>query len=189
MVVKLYNMGKLGKSKYINFFNLGEKFGNYEIISTNIVIEHEAKIKCKCKCGKINLVSCYTLVKGTSTQCLECGNSMIKSKNPSWKGFGNISGKFFSKLKREAIKRNIIFDISFEYLDELYTKQKHKCNLTGLDIEIKTKNQTASLDRINSAKGYIEGNVQWVHKDINMMKRIYNQDYFISMCKLVSQFN
>ena len=114
---------------------------------------------------------------------------MIKSKNPSWKGFGNISGKFFSKLKREAIKRNIIFDISFEYLDELYTKQKHKCNLTGLDIEIKTKNQTASLDRINSAKGYIEGNVQWVHKDINMMKRIYNQDYFISMCKLVSQFN
>ena len=48
---------------------------------------------------------------------------------------------------------------------------------------------TMSLDRIDNNKGYIEENVQWVHKDINMMKRIYSQDYFIYMCKLVAECN
>jgi hypothetical protein len=45
---------------------------------------------------------------------------------------------------------------------------------------------TASLDRINSDEGYIKGNVQWVHKDINIMKNIYSSKYFIEMCKKVA---
>lgn len=44
---------------------------------------------------------------------------------------------------------------------------------------------TASLDRIDSSKGYIKGNIQWVHKDINKMKNNYNQAYFINLCALV----
>ena len=32
---------------------------------------------------------------------------------------------------------------------------------------------TASLDRIDSTKGYVRGNIQWVHKDINWFKRDY----------------
>jgi archaellum component FlaC len=46
---------------------------------------------------------------------------------------------------------------------------------------------TASLDRVDSAKGYIKGNVQWVHKDINMMKQQYSQEYFIQMCRLTTE--
>ena len=42
-------------------------------------------------------------------------------------------------------------------------------------IEIKFKkrhndSKTASLDRIDSSKGYTEDNIQWVHKDVNQMK-------------------
>lgn len=44
---------------------------------------------------------------------------------------------------------------------------------------------TASLDRIQNDKGYIEGNVQWVHKDINRMKNIFEQNYFIDICKKI----
>jgi len=46
--------------------------------------------------------------------------------------------------------------------------------------------RTASLDRIDSSKGYVKGNLQWVHKDINMMKNHYNQKYFIEICKKVA---
>ncbi len=46
---------------------------------------------------------------------------------------------------------------------------------------------SASLDRIDSSLGYIEENVQWVHKDVNMMKRIYDNNYFIKMCKLIAE--
>lgn len=45
---------------------------------------------------------------------------------------------------------------------------------------------TASLDRIDSSKPYIIDNIQWVHKDINFMKRTYSHDYFIKLCKLVA---
>ena len=48
---------------------------------------------------------------------------------------------------------------------------------------------TASLDRIDSKKGYIEGNIQWVHKDINRMKWAFNEDYFIKLCNNIYQYN
>ena len=54
--------------------------------------------------------------------------------------------------------------------------------LTGLDLNDKDY----SLDRIDSNNGYVEGNVQWVHKDVNMMKKDYNQEYFINICKLIT---
>lgn len=34
----------------------------------------------------------------------------------------------------------------------------------------------------------IIGNVQWLHKDINSIKRNYAQDYIISMCKIITNY-
>ena len=44
---------------------------------------------------------------------------------------------------------------------------------------------TASLDRIDSKKGYIEGNVQWVHKNVNKMKMDLDEKEFFSIVKQV----
>ena len=181
-------MGKIGKSKYTGYFKAGQIFGNYTIVSGNIIISREAKVECKCKCGRVNLVSCYTLVTGTSKQCLTCGNSMKSDKNPSWKGYGNIPGKILSKLKRDAEIRKLPFEITLEFLDKKFRLQNEKCALSGLDL-IFGKNQTASVDRIDSKIGYVENNVQWVHKDINMMKKNYPEDYFRWMCFLVVNKN
>ena len=87
-------------------------------------------------------------------------------------------------------RKPIELSITKEYVWDLYLKQERKCKLSGVEIKFPTKHKdksyTVSLDRIDSSKGYIEGNVQWVHKDINMMKRTYNNDYFIEMCRLIS---
>jgi len=182
-------MGKKGKSKYNGVFTEGQKFGRYTIFNSNIIVEKEAKVKCECQCGNIKNVSCYSLIKGTSTQCLECGNSMKQENNPAWKGYGYIPNKIFGKLIRDAEARSIDFKINIQHLNELYIKQNKKCILSGLNLETSVNNLTASLERIDSSKGYIDGNVQWVHKDVNMMKRIYNQDYFIKLCKLISDNN
>ena len=48
---------------------------------------------------------------------------------------------------------------------------------------------TASLDRIDSSKGYILGNIQLVHRDVNRIKSDFEQDYFIKICKLISLKN
>jgi hypothetical protein len=46
---------------------------------------------------------------------------------------------------------------------------------------------TASLDRIDSSKGYIEGNLQWVHKNINMLKGNMLDNTFIEWCHKISK--
>ena len=66
-----------------------------------------------------------------------------------------------------------------------------KCALSGLEIQFgkhwkMMSDQTASLDRIDNTKGYITGNVQWVHKQVNFMKGTMEQTEFIEFCKLIS---
>ena len=113
-----------------------------------------------------------------------------------WSGYKQITGTYMSQLKTGAKTRGLDFDVSMQYLWQLFVDQDKKCAFTGLDLtmdynstKIRTGGlceNTASLDRIDSSIGYIEGNVQWVHKDINMMKRTYDENYFIKMCKLVA---
>ena len=99
--------------------------------------------------------------------------------------------KYRCHIRTSAKKRNINLNISIEYAWELFKKQNGKCSLSGMDIYFSTNNQygTASLDRIDSQKGYIEGNVQWIHKDINWMKNDFKQEDFIKYCKLIAVNN
>lgn len=185
-------MGKKGISKYVNIFEVGQKFGKYTVINNNIVINRESQILCQCDCGVINTVSCYTLLNGKSKGCLECNNPRKKDKNPTWKGFENISGKYYGRIKRNAEKRNIVFDVEINYFNELLVKQNFKCILSGLNISFSHSkkdnyNATASIDRIDSNKGYIIGNLQWIHKDINLMKNHFNQDYFLKICEKITE--
>jgi hypothetical protein len=47
----------------------------------------------------------------------------------------------------------------------------------------------ASLDRIDSSIGYVEGNVAWVYKPINIMKQTLNSAEFIDLCKKIANHN
>ena len=102
----------------------------------------------------------------------------------------------FKKYKSNALKRKLDFNLDIDYLWEIFTNQNKKCAITGVGIDMinATINgnyhlQTASLDRIDSNKGYIVGNVQWVHKVINSLKSDFENDDFISLCYLVSSTN
>lgn len=104
-----------------------------------------------------------------------------------------IPSRYFYSLYDGAKKRNIDFFITIDFLWELFEKQNKKCALSGLELYFpkygdKPTLQTASLDRIDSNKGYIEGNVQWVHKHVNYSKWELNQDYFIELCKLIVKY-
>lgn len=183
-------MGKKGYTKYDGQFKNGDKFGKYTIVDESLVINREAQVLCQCDCGYTKYVSCWTLLNGKSKGCLKCNNPRPKNENPSWKGYEHISGKYYGRIKRNAQKRNIEFNVSIEYFNELLTKQNFKCKLSGLDISFSHSKKdnyeaTASIDRISSNMGYIEGNLQWIHKDINLMKNHFQQDYFISICERI----
>lgn len=146
--------------------------------------------QCECRCGKVLEMATYHLAEIQSCGCLQKEQKYIQ-QSTTWKGYEEISSTFYSRLKREAKERDIKFDLSIEFLWDLFVKQERKCKLTKMELFFKfgPQEQTASLDRINSDLGYTEDNVQWVHKDVNWMKQDYDQKRYIEICKLVASNN
>jgi hypothetical protein len=109
-----------------------------------------------------------------------------------WKGYGELSRWLVYTYEYSAQKRCIQWDVDAEYLWHLFLKQDRKCALTGLTLVMPKstydKSKNVSLDRIDSTKGYVAGNVQWVHTDINRMKSVFTEDHFVRMCKAVAEF-
>ena len=110
--------------------------------------------------------------------------------NPFWKGYEEIPQNWFSKyFQRGSRKRK--GTITIEDVWNIYLKQNKKCALSGVAISFeKTElGYSASIDRIDSLKEYHLGNIQLVHKDINLMKNHFDQSYFIATCKLIANNN
>jgi hypothetical protein len=152
--------------------------------------------KCKCSCGNICSYSTDHLTRRKNpVKSCGCLKKLSGPRHKDWKGHGEINRSWWSRHIRPELyqKRNppIKVEIDIEYIWNLFLKQERKCALTGINLKIAldSNDNTASLDRIDSSIGYVDGNVQWVHKHINFMKRIYSQDYFIEMCKKVAEHN
>lgn len=118
--------------------------------------------------------------------CKSCSNKITENCHRGF--YEEIRTSWIEKCKTSAEFRNIKWELSEEYIWQLYLSQDKKCALSDKNIGWSKEGQihTASIDRIDSFEGYIIGNVQLVHKDINFMKQQYSQEYFIEMCKLVA---
>ena len=149
---------------------------------------------CECECGNIKSINRNGLL-GHTKSC-GCLNHARKEKNKGWKGYGEITGFMWAQLKARAKNKEIDLNISIEEAWQQCEKQNKKCALTGLPLvfpkgskKLENRQHTASLDRINSKLGYIVGNIQWVHKDVQFMKNCFSQDHFFEVCKLVVKYN
>lgn len=151
------------------------------------------KVECECDCGeKCTKLRCHVLSGGTKS----CGcNIAICAASKNWKGCGEISGDYWSSLRRNASKRGLTFNIDIAYAWELYLKQNGKCAISGEPIGFvlsrrkNYKNQTASLDRIDSTKGYEKNNVWWVHKEINKIKSNFSINDIVDWSKKIANHN
>lgn len=174
---------------------IGQKFSKLTIVS---VRKERRRWYCiaHCDCGGTldarldNIVS----FRVPSCGCISRNRpTMLGHLNPSFAGVGQLRAAQFGKIKRSAERRGIPFDITLEYAWSLFEAQNGRCALSNIEIEIGRihfcHETNASLDRIDSSKGYIIGNVQWVHKDVNFMKKTYDQGYFIEMCRAIAAAN
>lgn len=144
---------------------------------------------CICDCGNNKEIISYSLTSGYTKSC-GCNLKKEAIEHHSWTGYEEMNGEFLTHIRLMAKDRNLEFELTNEYMWRLFQDQQKKCKLSGILLEFgRRQKRTASLDRIDSSKGYIEGNVQWVHKDINRMKNHFNNGYFISICKLISENN
>jgi hypothetical protein len=120
------------------------------------------------------------------------GKYVTDRSKPNWKGVGELSGAFWCALLAGARKRGIEVSISIEDAWAKFLGQKGACAYSGRQLKIgqrckgaSVRYGSASLDRIDSTKGYILGNVHWIHKDLNLMKLDLSESEFLSWCRAV----
>jgi len=167
---------------------LGKKF---DLLRPVLLIKiDESKIgynryiwKCECDCGETCTKSTLSLTNRSNIKIKNsCGCENKKSAR--WKKL-DISSKHFSRIKSGAKNRKLDFDLTPEFLHELYQKQKKKSAISGRKLVMPeyvgkgtglsqcvsdNKDLIASLDRIDSKKGYIKTNVWWISRRENSCK-------------------
>lgn len=157
---------------------------------------------CQCDCGQTCLAHGARLRCGQkkSCGCWKTDTTLEKPRNRNWGGYGEISGEFFTAVKSSAKIRNLEFNITIEQIWDLFLKQDRKCALSGVELKFiltarnrnlprNGKLKTASLDRIDSSKGYTLDNVQWIHKHVNHIKMSLSDEDFINWCRKIVAHN
>jgi hypothetical protein len=162
------------------------------------------------KCGEIKSVLSFNKDKtkkfGIGGECKPCASKTAheyyaKNSTHIKKRVSKYSESYLPKQHRDVISRlknlctkakNRTKEFNLIDLDllDLWDKQDGRCAYTKLPL-LATANQfnTVSLDRVDSSKGYVVGNIQLVCSAINKMKQEYTEEMFLLFCLLVTQNN
>lgn len=182
------------KSKYNIEYYKEKSFHNWTVIDFSHQNEKgDTYWVCSCTCGRIQPVRASYIVREKSTACKFCRTQAGKGINsPHWKGGSFMCGEFYHNYRASAKRRNINFEVTISELEEQWNKQEGKCAYTGEILVLPDKSENlrkgnASIDRIDSSKGYVKGNIQFTTKHINIAKKELSDVDFINICKQVAK--
>ncbi len=95
---------------------------------------------------------------------------------------------FMRRIKRKDYEHNI----DLAYLKEVWDKC-NVCVYSGVELVLPThrKNNnpliTASIDRIDSSKGYVKGNIQFISITANHAKNSMSHEQMMEFCNLIKE--
>ena len=90
----------------------------------------------------------------------------------------------------KKLEKIIDNDLTLEYLKGVWDYQNGYCAISGLKMEMDITRESpskASLDRIDSSKGYVSGNVQWVCLFVNYAKSDFEDEPIKKLFKLINR--
>lgn len=158
----------------------------------------DGKLKCHC-CGKFLDVCNFAKRKNKyrddhEQRCKFCRakqNRIIKNSYAGETKLYKILQMRYLCAKERSIKYNIPFNITKEYIKDLWDKQNGKCAISGVDMTFEfNKGRVAtnvSIDQINPRKGYTVENVQLVCSVVNQMKSDLDIDTLLMFCENILQ--
>lgn len=152
------------------------------------------------KCPRCGKTYPYTLeffhrdrraTNGLRTTCRECNIKIgMKYHNCSYLDINQYMSMRCAESKQRAKNKNMDYDLTPEYLIELWEKQDGKCYYSGLPMTYnKYDIHLVSIDRIDSNKGYTKDNVVLSCWAINSMKNSYTTEEFVGLCQAVVDHN
>lgn len=121
--------------------------------------------------------------------CKGCSNKQVSNCHRGWHRGVRIS--WFNQFKAGAETRKLEWTLTLDDVANIYENQNGLCALTDESILFPETGHPykalASIDRIDSSKGYVLDNVQLVTRQVNMMKQSYSQELFIETCSKVAK--
>jgi hypothetical protein len=130
------------------------------------------------------------------SRCKACVLSIAKEKSYIWykskaQKRSETPKNFLSGILNHAAKRkqHLGFDIDLVYIVRIYEAQNGKCAVSGVEMTYLAGSgrlQTnISIDRIDSSKGYLRGNVQLVCDVVNRMKQDMPEEALKWWCRRI----
>jgi hypothetical protein len=151
----------------------------------------------------------YNIKRNSKNVCSEChkkSRQMLAAKRPA-NPFCVYMKNANKKIKRERNKNNprpllLRTNLNLEYLENLWNEQEGKCAFSNIKlVHPRETNKDeeevvggihpyqASLDRIDSSRGYVKGNVQFVCYMGNSCKNAFTEEQMIYFCQKVAEKN
>ena len=115
---------------------IGRRFGKLVVKSFETITYVSEKnrpryqYRCLCDCGGEKIVSRNNLLAAHTRAC-GCLKQRAAAKSPAWAGYGEISGKYWSQIRRHARDRGWDFTISMKEAWEQFELQGGVCALSG----------------------------------------------------------
>jgi hypothetical protein len=144
--------------------------------------------KCS-KCKQVLTVDCFHKNPGG------CGHYTICKICRSM-DHRRIMNDLLSNAKKRAVKKNLAYELTREFIYSLNEQQGGLCAYTKTPLNWKISKvgklkqricppDRVSIDRINPVDGYVIGNVHLVTDFVNRIKTWYPENDFIAFCQQV----
>jgi len=116
-------------------------------------------------------------------QCIVCRGNEQRRRNSTREGRIRL-------CVTKARNRSWECSLTVEEATAIFVRQRGRCALTGERMTFHSGDAfVASLDRIESTRGYHADNVRWVLHIINNMRQHWSDRDFVLMCHVVAARN
>jgi hypothetical protein len=171
---------------------IGKRFGRLTVIERAGSIRHGenssvATWKVKCDCGETKIIRGSLLRSGATASC-GCLHKEAVSL-PSGQALRNT---VIANYKNNSKSKNQKWELSDEQFDKLTRGNCHYCGIIPSTTVTKKRHHGSftynGIDRIDSATGYVEGNVLSCCKDCNYAKGKMPYEKFIAYLHRAGEF-
>lgn len=176
----------------MNSINLiGNRYGKLVVLSRDLPRGKckQAFWRCQCDCGNTTVVKSYALRTGEIKSC-GCARNFGHNRHCTRVEaiYRKLYGRLVSRTQRRRTK-SISLGISFEHFCDIIKQPCHYCGLVGQTTTTDSKGRKTQLlsdttlqhngvDRLDSAKGYENGNVVSCCTNCNFAKNTMSVDEF-----------
>lgn len=186
---------------------IGKKFGRLFILedSGERTSCGGVKYKCQCDCGNLTITARSDIIHGRAVSCGCYRTEKLREIRASSKGKPNHPNRkyktneeryqnyVYRKIKQRAKSDEIEFDLTYEQVLNLIKSRCYYCGNEGSNrMNVRRFSEDYSykyngIDRINSSKGYVLGNVVSCCKWCNQAKSVMSQKDFYHWIQQVSK--